>query len=283
MWKPRQQELGPVKSVALQVAHEMTPSASKPHPLNAAGAAAAGSPLAAASSLSSEDVSGAHVPAGAIAAYDPLSAKYDPLSASAVSSSSASANAAAAAVSARHAADDVLRKDHERQEFLEDDFVPWSARKAGILQRYTTNESIAIQVNFLETPVVAPGTQQDRTQQRLEQLDQSLESQEKQISQLTQLEYLRHIEDLHTELIHAWNHDERVKALKIAIQCAKVLADTSVVRVCVQLMRLMCGFYAVLISFILLAPRPLALGSDLISLHYFLYIFFSFDFRQLLF
>jgi hypothetical protein len=35
---------------------------------------------------------------------------------------------------------------------------------------------------------------------------------------MTQKDYERHIQKLHDELINAWNAEERVKALKIAIQ-----------------------------------------------------------------
>lgn len=36
------------------------------------------------------------------------------------------------------------------------------------------------------------------------------------------------IEQLNKELVIAWNTNQRVKALKIAIQCAKFLSDTDV-------------------------------------------------------
>lgn len=36
------------------------------------------------------------------------------------------------------------------------------------------------------------------------------------------------IEQLNKELVSAWNTEQRVKALKIAIQCAKLLSDTDV-------------------------------------------------------
>ena len=48
--------------------------------------------------------------------------------------------------------------------------------------------------------------------------------------QLSQKEYLDKIEGLHTELLQAWNQNQRVKALKIVIQCSKLLADTSVIK-----------------------------------------------------
>lgn len=47
---------------------------------------------------------------------------------------------------------------------------------------------------------------------------------------LTQQEYQIRIEQLNQELVQAWNTDQRVRALKIAIQCSKLLADTSVMQ-----------------------------------------------------
>jgi hypothetical protein len=58
----------------------------------------------------------------------------------------------------------------------------------------------------------------ERSQQRLAQLEQSDEDQTKQTLQLTQKDYENHIERLHEELSKAWNLEERVKSLKIAIQ-----------------------------------------------------------------
>ena len=68
----------------------------------------------------------------------------------------------------------------------------------------------------------------DKTQERLDELADD-ESTEKML-QLSQKEYLDKIEGLHTELLQAWNQNQRVKALKIVIQCSKLLADTSVIK-----------------------------------------------------
>lgn len=47
---------------------------------------------------------------------------------------------------------------------------------------------------------------------------------------LTVKRYVNRIDELNTQLKMAWDADQRVKALKIAIQCAKLLADTSVIQ-----------------------------------------------------
>ena len=47
---------------------------------------------------------------------------------------------------------------------------------------------------------------------------------------LSQQDYCNRIEELNSALIEAWDHDQRVKALKIVIQCAKLLANVSVIQ-----------------------------------------------------
>lgn len=70
----------------------------------------------------------------------------------------------------------------------------------------------------------------DKVRHRLEQLDDCDENSVHRMLNLTQHEYVQNIEMLNQELVSAWNSDQRVKALKIAIQCAKLLADTSVMQ-----------------------------------------------------
>lgn len=67
----------------------------------------------------------------------------------------------------------------------------------------------------------------DKVQHRLDQLDSFEESTQKKLN-LSQAEYVGQIEHLNKELVLCWNSEQRVKALKIAIQCAKLLADTDV-------------------------------------------------------
>lgn len=70
----------------------------------------------------------------------------------------------------------------------------------------------------------------EKVRHRLEQLDDCDENSVHHMLDLTQQEYVQKIELLDQELVKAWNTDQRVKALKIAIQCAKLLADTSVMQ-----------------------------------------------------
>jgi len=95
----------------------------------------------------------------------------------------------------------------------------------------------------------------DKVKTRLEQLDDFEEGSVRQMLDLSQQQYTARIEQLNNELVQAWHSDQRVKALKIAIQvliclsirwesleqkiydfginaklfqCAKLLVDTSV-------------------------------------------------------
>ncbi|RZC42930.1 UPF0505 protein C16orf62 -like protein, partial [Asbolus verrucosus] len=109
----------------------------------------------------------------------------------------------------------------------------WSTKKVAILSKFTTSEKISIVTSFLsdgeKVVVKAQSTAVDKIQHRLEQLDYIEEGSQTKLD-LSQAEYVGRIEQLNKELVSAWNSEQRVKALKIAIQCAKLLADTSVLR-----------------------------------------------------
>lgn len=106
-------------------------------------------------------------------------------------------------------------------------FEDWSAKVPRVLTKYTTNKRIAVTCNFLEEPEDAGPKVVDQAKNRLEQLEQDEESDEAK-TQMTQKEYIAHMEEQHTKLKQAWENGERVVALKIAIQCAKLLGDTTV-------------------------------------------------------
>ena len=64
---------------------------------------------------------------------------------------------------------------------------------------------------------------------RLEQLDDMEEGSVRETLNLNQAEYLRKIEELNRNLVNSWDNDQRVKALKIAIQVlATALTDSTV-------------------------------------------------------
>ncbi|XP_058057478.1 VPS35 endosomal protein sorting factor-like [Anopheles bellator] len=121
----------------------------------------------------------------------------------------------------------------EPTNLLEMDLIePWVARRGAILNRYTTSEKLSIVTSFLtggET-IKPQTTMSEKVKHRLEQLDDFEEGSVRQMLDLSQQEYVVKIEQLNHELVQAWNQDQRVKALKIAIQCSKLLSDTSVIQ-----------------------------------------------------
>eukprot|EP01112_Ceratiomyxa_fruticulosa_P022180 TRINITY_DN8050_c0_g1_i1.p1 TRINITY_DN8050_c0_g1~~TRINITY_DN8050_c0_g1_i1.p1 ORF type:complete len:399 (+),score=92.44 TRINITY_DN8050_c0_g1_i1:72-1199(+) len=126
----------------------------------------------------------------------------------------------------------VVQKEPEA-DFHADSFAPWSAMKSSILQTYTTDEQIGVQVTFMNTAAQGkpkPTSTADKVKSRVEQLDQTEEDVVKENMLMTQKDYVTHIESLHSELIAAWDSEERVKSLKLAIQCAKLLNDTQVAK-----------------------------------------------------
>ncbi|XP_051172865.1 VPS35 endosomal protein-sorting factor-like [Leptopilina boulardi] len=111
---------------------------------------------------------------------------------------------------------------------------PWTSRRNLILNKYTTNEKLSIITSFLSggervVVKVQPSGTVDRVKTRLERLDEFEEGSVRQLLDLSQQEYMARIEQLNNELVQAWHSDFRVKALKIAIQCAKLLGDTSAI------------------------------------------------------
>lgn len=112
--------------------------------------------------------------------------------------------------------------------------VEWNTRRSAILNRFTTAEKLSIVTSFLTGGEMLKHSQTsiaEKVRHRLEQLDDCDEGAVvHQMLDLTQHDYMHKIDQLNHELVQAWNGDQRVKALKIAIQCAKLLADTSVMQ-----------------------------------------------------
>ncbi|XP_029646027.1 VPS35 endosomal protein sorting factor-like [Octopus sinensis] len=118
----------------------------------------------------------------------------------------------------------------------DDNFEPWCLKKAGILSKYTTSEKLSITTSFLSTSdkekviIKTQSTVTDKVKNRLEQLDDFEEGSVQEMLDLSQQEYVKRIDELNMALINAWDQDQRVKSLKIAIQCSKLLSDTSVIQ-----------------------------------------------------
>lgn len=102
----------------------------------------------------------------------------------------------------------------------------WNSRKAIILNKYTTSEKLSIATSFLGIEnVVRSQTSVEKVKHRLEQIDDFQDI--NYMQNLTQQEYIGKINQLNAELIEAWKTDQRVKSLKIAIQCSKLLSDAT--------------------------------------------------------
>ncbi|XP_054284650.1 VPS35 endosomal protein-sorting factor-like [Macrosteles quadrilineatus] len=111
------------------------------------------------------------------------------------------------------------------------DIEPWAVRKTSILSKFTTSEKLSMVSSFLSGgEKVVVKTQSSAVKTRLEQLDDFEEGSVREEADLSQQEYAGRIDQLNKELVQAWNDDQRVKALKIAIQCSKLLVDTSVIQ-----------------------------------------------------
>ncbi|EDW38225.1 GL12479 [Drosophila persimilis] len=130
------------------------------------------------------------------------------------------------------------RRERDRIE-PEDNTLQWSTRRLGILNRFTTNEKLSLSTSFLvasgsldggNESIKAQTVVADKTKYRLEQLDHFDDGTMRHMMDLTQPEYIQRFEQLKQELTQSWHNDQRVKALKIAIQCAKMLADTTVLQ-----------------------------------------------------
>ncbi|KAI5736076.1 hypothetical protein M8J77_026343 [Diaphorina citri] len=106
----------------------------------------------------------------------------------------------------------------------------WTSRRSAILNKYTTDEKLSMISSYLSGGEKTAKVEATTTlKKRLEQLDDFEEGSEREMGDLTQAEYMKHIEALNRELTQAWHSDQRVKALKITIQCSKLVVDTTAI------------------------------------------------------
>uniref|UniRef100_A0A672FKW2 VPS35 endosomal protein-sorting factor-like n=1 Tax=Salarias fasciatus TaxID=181472 RepID=A0A672FKW2_SALFA len=161
---------------------------------------------------------------------DPLSSMLDgtdPLSMFAAASGSESH-------ATSHSSSLGRKKREKEEEAVGPDFEPWSSKRGEILSRFTTTEKLSINL-FMGSEkgkAPSPGTSavSEKVRTRLEELDDLEEGSQRELLNLSQQDYANRIEELNQSLKEAWSSDQKVKALKIVIQCSKLLSDTSVIQ-----------------------------------------------------
>ena len=75
---------------------------------------------------------------------------------------------------------------------------------------------------LLQVETKAQAAMGDKVRHRLEQLDDLEEGSVQETLNLSQRDYVKKIDDLNRSLVTAWDNDQRVRALKIAIQVCTV-------------------------------------------------------------
>nr|XP_009681723.1 PREDICTED: UPF0505 protein C16orf62 homolog isoform X1 [Struthio camelus australis] len=125
------------------------------------------------------------------------------------------------------------KRDKDDSSAVGGDFEPWSSKRSEILARYTTTEKLSINLYMgsEKGKATTPGSAvSEKVRTRLEELDDLEEGSQKELLNLTQQDYMNRIEELNQSLKDAWSSDQKVKALKIVIQCSKLLSDTTVIQ-----------------------------------------------------
>eukprot|EP00604_Paraphysomonas_vestita_P002482 CAMPEP_0174818278 /NCGR_PEP_ID=MMETSP1107-20130205/937_1 /TAXON_ID=36770 /ORGANISM="Paraphysomonas vestita, Strain GFlagA" /LENGTH=302 /DNA_ID=CAMNT_0016029925 /DNA_START=49 /DNA_END=954 /DNA_ORIENTATION=+ len=109
--------------------------------------------------------------------------------------------------------------------------TPWSTMKQQILRDYTVVGNITVGASSIRE-FAGSGVEDGSSSKRVDRYTKRLAGLEKREYaedkiELSQKEYAAHVQKLESDLHTAWANDERVLSLKIAIQLAKLLADTN--------------------------------------------------------
>lgn len=170
--------------------------------------------------------------AAAGASLDPLA---DPLSSMSIASQAVdplSSNATPSMLSKMKAAEEVkgVEEDNQKGKLNKS----WEAHRAHILSTYSISGSIAIGADAYNE-FAGSGLEEgnsfraiDKHTARLAQLERAQSITSPKVLTMSQGEYIDHVKKLSTDLDIAWARDERVQSLKLAIQIAKLLSDTTV-------------------------------------------------------
>ena len=110
-------------------------------------------------------------------------------------------------------------------------YLQYEARRREVLSEYTLTGKLRVSAFFLQDESEEGGAFGEESQP-LAKARQNLEQLEAQARggsvELTQGEYERRIAKLQRDLTRAWNGNQRVTSLKIAIQCSKLLGEPRV-------------------------------------------------------
>lgn len=163
------------------------------------------------------------------------SSMMDPLSSVLDGTDPLSLFAAAADPLTATASMDGIRKKRDKDDnsAVGSDFEQWSSKRSEILSRYTTTEKLSINLYMGSEKgktTTSGSAVSEKVRTRLEELDDLEEGSQKELLNLTQQDYMNRIEELNQSLKDAWSSDQKVKALKIVIQCSKLLSDTTVIQ-----------------------------------------------------
>lgn len=110
--------------------------------------------------------------------------------------------------------------------------TPWQIKKSAIKNEYTITGNVTVKSSAL-AEFVGSGVEDGSSARKVDKYDKRLASLEKRVNsadakiEISQKEYESHIEKLNADLHKAWQSDDRVGTLKIAITLGKLLSDTS--------------------------------------------------------
>ena len=179
------------------------------------GASSAGMEVADASSEPAAEASDSADPLGGDGGFvDPLSAFTDPLSGGGGGGGGADTFGAKPSEAA------VEEDDYE------EGFVSWGERREGGLTEYQTDKTITIanlkNIDNVDDAAVAmqasASMPASRERSRLDELENTEAEGQRQMLLMTCSEYTAHVRQLNALLTQAWQQQERVKAVKLAIQ-----------------------------------------------------------------
>lgn len=102
----------------------------------------------------------------------------------------------------------------------------WETRKQSIHHRFSGQGTIQVSMTFDIMSTRERGAK--GLQSRLEELDDPAKGERAETIRISQQEYVARLRQLNDDITHAWLASDRISALKLAIQAAKLLRDTSV-------------------------------------------------------